>query len=74
MVVSIDKITTLRMHEKVRAEWESEKRRILQKINVAGGTAEWASNITAPLGPTFSRASLILFRIASISAGVPACG
>ena len=38
MVVSIDKITALRMHEKVQAEWESEKRRILRKINAAGGT------------------------------------
>lgn len=25
MVVSIDKLTTLRMYEKVRAEWEAEK-------------------------------------------------
>jgi type I restriction enzyme R subunit len=32
MVVSIDKLTTLRMYEKVRAEWEAEKARVLKTL------------------------------------------
>ncbi len=32
MVVSIDKLTTLRMYEKVRAEWEAEKARVLKAL------------------------------------------
>ena len=28
-------------------------------ISVAGGTAQWASNMTAPSGPTCLRAALI---------------
>lgn len=32
MVVSIDKLTTLRMYEKVKAEWNAEKARVLQAI------------------------------------------
>jgi type I restriction enzyme R subunit len=32
MVVSIDKLTTLRMYEKVRAEWEAEKARVLKVL------------------------------------------
>ncbi len=32
MVVSIDKLTTLRMFEKVRAEWEAEKARVLSAM------------------------------------------
>jgi type I restriction enzyme R subunit len=32
MVVSIDKLTTLRMYEKVRAEWEAEKARVLKAV------------------------------------------
>ena len=32
MVVSIDKLTTLRMYEKVRLEWESEKARVLKAL------------------------------------------
>ena len=32
MVVSIDKLTTLRMFEKVRAEWEAEKARVLAEL------------------------------------------
>jgi len=38
MVVSIDKLTTLRMYEKVRAEWEAEKARVLNALEgMAGG-------------------------------------
>ena len=33
MVVSIDKLTTLRMYEKVRAEWEAEKARVLKALH-----------------------------------------
>lgn len=33
MVVSIDKLTTLKMYEKVRAEWEAEKARVLAELN-----------------------------------------
>jgi type I restriction enzyme R subunit len=32
MVVSIDKLTTLRMYEKVRAEWEAAKARVLKAV------------------------------------------
>ncbi|MCF7673724.1 MAG: type I restriction endonuclease subunit R [Akkermansiaceae bacterium] len=32
MVVSIDKLTTLRMYEKVRAEWQAEKARVLKTL------------------------------------------
>ena len=42
-------------------------------INVAGGTAQWASNMTAPLGPTRCRAARIAATMRSISAGVPLC-
>jgi hypothetical protein len=33
MVVSIDKLRTLRMYEKVRAEWKAEKARVLKALN-----------------------------------------
>ncbi|MBK1830775.1 type I restriction endonuclease subunit R [Verrucomicrobiaceae bacterium R5-34] len=33
MVVSIDKLTTLKMFEKVRAEWEAEKQRVLAELD-----------------------------------------
>ena len=33
MVVSIDKLTTLRMYEKVKAEWEAEKARVSAKLS-----------------------------------------
>jgi type I restriction enzyme R subunit len=43
MVVSIDKLTTLRMYEKVRAEWEAEKARVLKALDgMAGGHPEHA--------------------------------
>jgi type I restriction enzyme R subunit len=32
MVVSIDKLTTIKMYEKVRAEWEAEKARVLKAL------------------------------------------
>src|SRR5690606_10928837 len=32
MVVSIDKLTTLRMFEKVRAEWAAEREKVLEKV------------------------------------------
>ncbi len=38
MVVSIDKLTTLRMYEKVRAEWEREKLRVLTAVTGMAGT------------------------------------
>jgi type I restriction enzyme R subunit len=38
MVVSIDKLTTLRMYEKVRAEWEAETARVLAALNGMAGT------------------------------------
>ncbi len=37
MVVSIDKLTTLRMYEKVRAEWEAEKARMLKALEGMAG-------------------------------------
>lgn len=39
MVVSIDKLTALRMYEKVSAEWEAERERVLEEMKVvhAGG-------------------------------------
>ncbi len=37
MVVSIDKLTTLRMYEKVRAEWETEKARVLKALEGTSG-------------------------------------
>ncbi len=37
MVVSIDKLATLRMYEKVRAEWEAEKSRVLKALEGMGG-------------------------------------
>ena len=44
MVVSIDKLTTLRMYEKVRAEWESEKARLLKALDgMAGGHPDFAT-------------------------------
>ena len=44
MVVSIDKLTTLRMYEKVRAEWESEKARVLKALDgMAGGHPDFAT-------------------------------
>jgi type I restriction enzyme, R subunit len=44
MVVSIDKLTTLRMYEKVRAEWESEKGRVLKALEgMAGGHPDFAT-------------------------------
>jgi type I restriction enzyme R subunit len=44
MVVSIDKLTTLRMYEKVRAEWEAEKARVLKALDgMAGGHPEFAT-------------------------------
>jgi type I restriction enzyme R subunit len=43
MVVSIDKLTTLRMYEKVRAEWEAEKARVLKALEgMAGGHPDHA--------------------------------
>lgn len=33
MVVSIDKLTTLRMYEKVRVEWEAEKEGLLKALD-----------------------------------------
>ena len=38
MVVSIDKLTTLRMYEKVRAEWETEKARVLNALEGMAGS------------------------------------
>ena len=38
MVVSIDKLTTLRMYEKVRAEWEAEKARVLKALHGMAGS------------------------------------
>ncbi len=44
MVVSIDKLTTLRMYEKVRAEWEREKQRVLAKVSgMAGSHPDFAA-------------------------------
>jgi type I restriction enzyme, R subunit len=44
MVVSIDKLTTLRMYEKVRAEWEAEKARVLKTLDgMAGGHPDFAT-------------------------------
>jgi type I restriction enzyme R subunit len=44
MVVSIDKLTTLRMYEKVRAEWEAEKARVLKALDgMAGGHPDFAT-------------------------------
>jgi type I restriction enzyme R subunit len=44
MVVSIDKLTTLRMYEKVRAEWEAEKVRVLKALDgMAGGHPDFAT-------------------------------
>jgi type I restriction enzyme R subunit len=37
MVVSIDKLTTLRMYEKVMAEWEAEKARVLKALDGMAG-------------------------------------
>ena len=41
-------------------------------LTIGGGSMLWASNITAPSWPTFSRASRTLCTSTSISAGVPA--
>lgn len=38
MVVSIDKLTTLRMYEKVRAEWQAERARVLKAVKGMAGT------------------------------------
>ena len=44
MVVSIDKLTTLRMYEKVRAEWEAEKARVLKALEgMAGGHPDFTT-------------------------------
>jgi type I restriction enzyme R subunit len=44
MVVSIDKLTTLRMYEKVRAEWEAEKARVLKALEgMAGSHPDFAT-------------------------------
>ena len=44
MVVSIDKLTSLRMYEKVRAEWEAEKARVLKALEgMAGGHPDFAT-------------------------------
>lgn len=44
MVVSIDKLTTLRMYEKVRAEWEREKQRVLTAVTgMAGSHSDFAA-------------------------------
>jgi len=41
MVVSIDKLTTLKMHAKVRAEWEAERGRVERRIgDYASGSPE----------------------------------
>jgi type I restriction enzyme, R subunit len=43
MVVSIDKLTTLRMYAKVRAEWEAEKARVLKALEgMAGGHPDFS--------------------------------
>jgi type I restriction enzyme, R subunit len=43
MVVSIDKLTTLRMYEKVCAEWEAEKTRVLKSLEgMASGHPDFA--------------------------------
>ncbi|MDB4265469.1 DUF3387 domain-containing protein, partial [bacterium] len=34
MVVSIDKLTTLKLYEKVRIEWEAEKKRVSKKLSL----------------------------------------
>ena len=42
--VSIDKLTTLRMYEKVRAEWEAEKVRVMKALDgMAGGHPDFAT-------------------------------
>lgn len=44
MVVSIDKLTTLRMYEKVRTEWEAEKERVIDVLkNMAGSHAQYTT-------------------------------
>ena len=44
MVVSIDKLTTLRMYEKIRAEWEAEKARVLKALDgMAGGHLDFTT-------------------------------
>lgn len=44
MVVSIDKLTTLLMYEKVRAEWEREKQRVLTAVTgMAGSHPDFAA-------------------------------
>ena len=40
-------------------------------ISIGGGTAQWASNITAPSGPTRLRVSLIASTSRSMSLGLP---
>ena len=39
MVISIDKLTTLRMFEKVRIEWEAEKERVLTEVSKYGASS-----------------------------------
>ena len=43
-------------------------------MSIGGGTAQWASNITAPSGPTRLRVSRMLLTRFSISAGEPLKG
>jgi len=44
MVVSIDKLTTLKMYEKVRAEWAAEKARVLKALEgMAGSHSDFAT-------------------------------
>ena len=41
MVVSIDKLTTLKMYEKVRIEWEAEKARVRNPLLIMGAGEEY---------------------------------
>jgi type I restriction enzyme R subunit len=49
MVVSIDKLTTLRMYEKVRAEWEAEKARVLKTLTGMAGSHPDCATLNARL-------------------------
>ena len=49
MVVSIDKLTTLRMYEKVRAEWEAEKARVLKAPEGMAGSHPDSATLHARL-------------------------
>ena len=49
MVVSIDKLTTLRMYEKVRAEWVAEKARVLKEVTGMAATHPEVETLKARL-------------------------